>query len=352
MVYNRFQVRVSGKGYGEYTAEAEDSSDGMLGRSSGFPTPDPLQITALRSKLAAKPSAAAIQALGTLLFETLFTGGVLYTLRSAIYRAQLDNAALRIQLAIEPNELSALPWELLFDPKKEQFLALSNDTTLVRYVTGALSRPVIATASPLRILALFPNPNHMPSVDIVREQHVMQEALLPLISSRDVELIILEHATVQNMFEALIYRQVHILYYQGHVGFNPDSKDSYFLLEDPEGRSFWKGMDELSYTLHSHDVRLAVINSCGMAAGTLAFDLVGRGIPAVVATQEPLQDIETAIFLKEFSQALANGWPVDAAVSKGRRAMFIRSGPQARWASPILVVSQPDIALLSMGERP
>jgi len=350
MVYNSFQVWVKGKGYGEYTAEAVDLSDGVFGRS-GFPTPDPLQITALRSKLAANPSEAAIQALGTLLFETLFTDDVLLNLRRAIYLAQFDNAVLRIQLTIEPNELSALPWELLFDPGTKQFLALSNHTTLVRKLPASQPQRLLpATAPPLRILALFPNPVDTPPIDIVRERQVMKEALLPLINSGLVELIILEHATVREMVEALRGRQVHILYYQGHVGFNPYTKASYFLLEDSAGEAFAKTSPALSYSMLDTDVRLAVINSYGGAAGTFAYELVKLGIPGTIAIQEPLSDLESTVFLQSFSEALVIGLPVDEAVSKGRRAMWSMSGLNGRWASPILVVRQPDAALFSLKE--
>jgi len=351
MIYHNFKVRVVGNGFGEYRAEVLDSSAGES--ISGFPTPDPLQITALRSKLAANPSEAAVQALGILLFETLFTGHVLLNLRRAIAQAEFEKAALRIQLAIEPNELSALPWELLFDPETKQFLALSNHTTLVRYLpTPEALRPLLAIAPPLRILALFPSSMDMPPIDIEHERYVMNEALQSLTNRGLVELLFLEHATAEEMLKALRERQVHILYYQGHVGFNSYASANYLLLEDGAGNASGQGMMELSYMLRDSIVRLAVINSCGMAAGTLAYDLVRHGVPGAIAIQEPLRDIETITFLQNFSQALAIGLPVDAAVAEGRRAIWAMSGPQGYWASPILVVRQQDAALFSLKERP
>jgi CHAT domain len=350
MTYYKFMVRVSSKAYGEFSAGVISSPAGMT--FTGTPVPDPLQIMALRSKLAANPSEAGLRALGTLLFETLFTGDLVTLLRQAQFQAQEAKAVLRIQLAIEPNELSALPWELLFDPGTKQFLALSNHSTLVRYLPIAQTTQRLLAAPQLRILALFPSPVDMPPIDIRHERHVMEEALQPLLNSGLVELITLEHATVWDMVRAIRERQVHILYYQGYVGFNSDDRASYLLLEDDAGVAFRKGMEELSYTLLRTDVRLAVINSCGMAAGTLAYDLVRYGIPGAVAIQEPLRDIETITFLQHFSRALAIGLPVDVAVSEGRRAMYVMLGPQGFWASPILVVGQPDAALFALKERP
>jgi hypothetical protein len=350
MEYLNFHVLITGEDYGEYSAKVISSPMGEM--ISGTPIPDPLQILALRSKIAATPSESSVQALGTLLFETLFTGEVERMLRRAIDSAQFHERTLRIQLTIEPNELSALPWELLYDTGTKQFLALSDHTTLVRYIARHQPpRQKRAIALPLRILALFPNPANMPPIDIDRERQIMEEALQPLVNNALVELIVLEHPTVKKMVEALLTRQVNILYYQGYVGFNPYTKRSYFLLEDREGDAFMKGMMELSYSLRPNDVRLAVINSYGMAAGTLAYDLVRHGVPGAIATQEPLRDAETMTFLQHFSQALAVGLPVDVAVSNGRRAMWLTSGPQGFWASPILVVNQPDAVLFSLKER-
>ena len=344
-----FLVEVTGDTYGEYRAKVISSPSGVM--YEGASVADPLQITALRSKLAANPSEEATRALGTLLFETLFTGDARDMLSMALYSAPADSV-LRLQLAIEPNELSALPWELLFDPVTEQFLALSPRTTLVRYLPMPQpARPLAVAEGPMRILALFPNPHDAPPIDIVRERALMEEALGPLIHSGFVEVTVLEHATVWAMVEALREQQVHLLYYQGHVGFNADTRASYFLLEDRAGEAFRKGMYELSYSLRTTRVPLAVINSCGMAAGPLAYELVRHGIPGAVATQEPLRDKETIAFLRDFSAALAVGRPLDAAVSYGRRAMAVMCGLNARWASPMLVVRQRDAALFSLEER-
>jgi hypothetical protein len=351
MLYKNFLIQITGQGYGEYRAEVTSSPAGET--ISGFPIPDPLQITALRSKLAANPSESGLRGLGTLLFETLFTGDLVTLLRRSQSVLRADEG-LRIQLAIEPNEISALPWELLFDPQTKQFLALSNHTTLVRYLL--LPRPprplLSATALPLRILALFSSPVDMPPINRELKQHVMIEALSPLLNSGLVELIIEESGTVWGMVQALHARPVHILYYQGHVSFDPGTRASYFLFEDDTGAVFMNGMEQLSDTLRNTNVRLAIINSCGMASGTLAYDLVRRGILGVVATQEPLSDIETSTFLRDFSQALVSGLPVDAAVSQGRLGMWFMSGLQGRWASPIIVVRELDAALFSLEERP
>jgi hypothetical protein len=137
MIYNELRVEVSRKAYGEYSAYAEFSSAGPVGgivtsKSSKATSvfPDPLQITALRSKLASNPSESGLRTLGTILYETLFTGEVERHLWRAQLQTKRQETDLRIQLVIEPNELSALPLELLFDPDTEEFLASSPHTIL------------------------------------------------------------------------------------------------------------------------------------------------------------------------------------------------------------------------------
>ncbi len=342
-----FHVRIFGDRYGEYTAEVLSSPVGET--VTGTPLVDPLQITALRSKHAAHPTEASLKKFGTLLFNSLFSGEMLDKLRTAITSAIVTERTLRIGLMIEPNELSALPWELLFDPNTEQFLAMSDHTTLFRYIPlRQAPQALLASELPIKILTIFPNPADLPPVDIAFERQVMDKALAPLISSGLVELIFLEPPTVRKMVETIRDSNVHILYYQGHVGFDPDTKATYFLMEDRHRDSFRKGMMELSYTLRINAVRLAVINSRGMSAGALAYELVRHGVPAAVATQEPLGDEETSTFLAEFSQALARGTPLDIAVAEGRRAMADRSKMNGRWASPILVLRQPEAALFAL----
>lgn len=366
MAYHNLLVQVTGHYRDEIQTAVSSAPAGQ--KLVGFATLDPLQTAAHRSKLAFSPSLAGLKALGARLFDALFTGDLANLVRQAQDLAHQANTALRIQLEIGPDELSVLPWELLFDRETHQFWALSRNTTLMRYLPIPQPPHPPLAASPLRILALFPNPLGMPPIDIGLQRGAMEEALQPLIHSGQVELITLEHPGVRDMVQALRERQVHVLYYQGHVGFNPSQRTSFFLLEDRTGDAFMKGMEELSYTLLGTDVRLAVINSCGMAAGTLAYELVRRGVPGAVATQEPLTVAETTVFLRGFSQALVDGLPVDAAISKGRWAMIdgrpvdaaisdrwlemAWSAPQGHWASPILVVRETDAALFSLEGQP
>ena len=64
---------------------------------------------------------------------------------------------LRLRLHDVP-ELVGLPWEYLYDPQHEYFLALSQKMPIVRYIEmGGMEEP-LEVARPLRILMVIPTP--------------------------------------------------------------------------------------------------------------------------------------------------------------------------------------------------
>ena len=174
-------------------------------------------------------------------------------------------------------------------------MAFYGHNTLYRYHPPTETLPVPRVELPFRILALFANPTvfGLPPLDVQRERAVMEHALAPLTDIQGIELVTLEHATISDMVEALASRRINIFYYQGHVGFNAEYRSSYLLLEGWGGEAATKEVQLLSNTLRQTNVSLAIVNSEGMAAGSVAYEMVERGFPTVVATQEPLSDEET-----------------------------------------------------------
>jgi pyruvate/2-oxoglutarate dehydrogenase complex dihydrolipoamide acyltransferase (E2) component len=74
-------------------------------------------------------------------------------------------------------------------------------------------------------------------------------------------------------------------------------------------------------------------------SGTAA-TLVRRGIPAVVAMQYQITDEAAIEFSRAFYEALADGWPVDAAVTDARVAVSMDS--MLEWGTPVLYMRSPD----------
>ena len=62
---------------------------------------------------------------------------------------------------IEPPELLVLPWELLFDPLHDRFLARSPHRPLSHFLQRSAPRRPLATRPPLRLLVVISNPEHL-----------------------------------------------------------------------------------------------------------------------------------------------------------------------------------------------
>jgi hypothetical protein len=105
----------------------------------------------------------------------------------------------------------------------------------------------------------------------------------------------------------------------------------------------------LANSLSDHTpLRLVFLNACEGArdAGTepftgMAQKLVEQGIPAVLAMQFEVSDAAAIALAHAFYAALADGYPVDAALAEARKAIFDRSKGQ-EWGTPVLFSRSPD----------
>jgi CHAT domain-containing protein len=104
-------------------------------------------------------------------------------------------------------------------------------------------------------------------------------------------------------------------------------------------------------------LRLAVLNACetsatgpGSPSGGLAHQMAKAGMPAVVAMQMAIAEPTASAFAREFYGALADGWPVEAAVQEGRRGIVATLGnswdERVDWAIPTLYLRAPNGLIL------
>jgi outer membrane protein assembly factor BamB len=112
----------------------------------------------------------------------------------------------------------------------------------------------------------------------------------------------------------------------------------------------------LARTLRSAGFRLVVLNSCDTAHGggndgfaSSAITLVDKGgLPAVLAMQYAISDAAAKVLASVFYKSLADGLPVDAAVTEARKAMSNDNPFSLEWATPVLIQRTPDGVLFDI----
>jgi hypothetical protein len=296
------------------------------------------------------PEMEAVRAFGGRLYDALFRGDLELSLRRSLDEAERTDRGLRIRLRLnEVPELANLPWEYLFNGRADRFLVLSAWTPIVRYVDLPSSIEPLTVDGPIRILALISSPRDYPALDVDQEWDRCREALAPLIAEGSVAIDLVENATLLELQRTLRRNEYHVFHYVGHGGFDAAADDGVLVLEDGADRSRVVSGRDLGTILHDHrSLRLAVLNACEGARSSVddpfsgvAQSLVRQGIPSVVAMQFEITDDAAIAFAHEFYAAVSDGYPIDAAVSEARRAIF-GLGNDIEWGTPVLYMRTAD----------
>ena len=291
------------------------------------------------------------QEIGTRLFEAVFHGSILTIWQRSLDAVTRNGTGLRIRLRLADDapELATCPWEFLYDPDAGRFLCQSTQTPLVRYLHLAQPEPPLAVSGALNILVVAASPQDRPSLQLDAEVAAVTEALSELIASGRVVMERLPRPTVRSLLHHLRCHQVHVLYFLGHGEFDPKSHQGRLILQDNDRNSHPIDGQMLGELLHDErSLRLVVLNACNGGYATrdhlyagVAQRLVQQGIPAVLAMQSAVADQVSIDLIAEFYTALADGYPVDAALTEGRR-LVAALGHGVEWGIPVLYMRAPD----------
>jgi CheY-like chemotaxis protein len=280
--------------------------------------------------------------LGRILFERLFSDDVAVCFRSSLSQVRGLGQGLRLRLQIQAPELAALPWEYLYDPVEDCFLAQSPEIALSRYLPLGVPVRAAPIYLPLRLLAVIANPRDFPRLDLAQETSILQSALQPLIERKAVKLVFCEHATVAEIGQAVRELKPHVVHFAGHARWQ---QEAFMILEQDSGES--RPVSERVFRelfLGADDTRLVVLNTCHSGTTAALAPLTGlaprmlqRRLAAVVAMQRAITDESALVFAREFYRSLAQGRPIDAATAEARKGMYLEAGEHHQdWASPVL----------------
>lgn len=300
--------------------------------------------------------------LGTRLFAAAFHSSVEQCLVRSLDQTRREASRLRVRLRLSAvPELAILPWEFLYysSPDHDEFLALADEISVVRYPDRAESLPALPVQPPLRILVVASNPTDAPRLDTEREWKMVEGAIQPLAERGRVELERCNAGSFQSLVDQLRRGTYHVLHFVGHGMFTAGATGqpavAQLLFEDEERRAQPVDGQMLAWMLGTNPaLRLVVLNACEAARSDgnnalsgVAQRLVQTGTPAVIAMQFSISDGAATAFSSNLYGSIAEGAPLDEALTMARTQMFV-VGNQVEWATPVLYMRASDTRLFEI----
>jgi hypothetical protein len=306
---------------------------------------DAFELTILREKL---------QDWGRRLFDALFQADVLACYRTSKRMADDAGQELRIHLDLsEMPELACLPWEYLYDARRQEFLSLSAGTYFSRY-TGLMHRlRPPNSAAPLRALVVIPSPEGRPEIDVQRAWLGILDEVDYLAREKKLVIEWLQKPTLLDLQRRLRHGDYHILHFMGHCVVDSETAEGKLVFEDEMGRGRAVGGEHLGSLLRDHfPLRIVLMTGADRSHGAgdtttgggfglldVAQNLVKRGMGAVIATPFPMPKAEQIRYMARFYAEIADLTPVDKAVAHARSAI---RDERIWWGAPILFNRAPD----------
>lgn len=327
--------------------------DGIGRVTTMLPSPDAdltAKLAALADLAPTSEDETTVRTAGGALFQWLVVEPLKTHLRLAWDRAQRDGAGLRLRLSIDAAEISAWPWEVLYDPERDHTFATAAATPLVRYYDLANYLGSLAQQQadlPLHLLLILPG---MADLDLASERAGVEHVASALTTHLRVHVLdgIVRRT---DLADALLTADYDIVHFSGHSAVVDGC--GYVALNLRDGRPDWIHSGTLAQLALSHKpIKLVVLNVCGATRGDdgrafqgLAPQMVRSGVPAVVTMQAPITDQAAATFAQEFYKRLCVGedaGQVDVAVTYARGMLAALHTGDRSWAAPVLYTHAAD----------
>lgn len=307
------------------------------GEGARYPFRIDLDIDAVAGLTSMSPSLAV--RLGRKLAVSIFSQQSLTLWYESYQVARERHRGLRLRLHVDSWELSRLPWELLYDARRGDFLVFDPLVSVVRYIRLYSPPPSLRHGSRLKVLVVSASPRTEAQLDWRREFDVLREAVSELSVEGQVDLVFCEHATHDRLHRVLSEQAPDVVHYVGHGGYDRRASTGVLLLESDDGDVAPLTAQDGARLLRRYGVNLVVLNACETAKGAwagLAPALVRREIPAVVAMQWPVEDRAAIRFSGHFYRALAQGRTIDECVAEGRMGASAGGSDPLAWAATVL----------------
>lgn len=303
--------------------------------------------------LEVQPEHRDLDELGRSLFSFLFPPDLLSLWDTCRDRSKRSNKGLRLRIHLDLTRrelrwLGVIPWELLFDPRSEDFLAIDGQTPVVRYLDVRQDRRPFPKTRPWRVLVVMPEPYGSPPLSLETER---KQLLKTWGDIEKVQLVFPKRPTFDDIRQVLGQAPIHGIHFMGHGVFDERTGWGGLLLESASGGgASLQGPNIKKLVKGVEPPALVVLNGCETGRigdgpepfGGAAAALMDAGVPAVVAMQLPVGDGVAVHFSRILYRALQDGHPVDWAVSEARLSLSEAFRDQAAWAIPSLFMRVPD----------
>jgi WD40 repeat protein len=146
-----------------------------------------------------------------------------------------------------------------------------------------------------------------------------------------------------------------VLHIMSHGGFDPETGGGYIQLSGENGTARpISAVDLARLIAENPSLRLIVLNACESAFSSAegiftstAEKLVREGVPAVVAMQYEITDTAALVFASSFYGQIAQGVPVDRAMTRAREAVKM-TNDSLEWATPVLFLSSEETQIFEV----
>jgi hypothetical protein len=356
--YRNFDITIGG----EQTPYPVMASYGGLSAEGTFPY-DVLhldwQAEAARLDAPRFPGVETLTRVGGDLFERLLREDLRdLWLMARAESEDLAAAPLRLRLLLHPPAVAALPWESLYDRRRQQAIGADPALALVRvanrvgYVGRA--RPLEARL-PLKILvAAVDDPG---GIDSRAEVDRIEESLAGLIPHKIQLVRLAGRFDIHTLRRHLHDKDPDVLHLITHG--DPDGLLLWSAEGEPElvsGSQFQAMLRQIS------SLKLVFLNAClaGQPDGRRPFaDVAGRllqtGLPAVIAMQFEIADRSAASFAGFLYEALVSGdcpGAVDRAVNIARSNLYISAPHRLDYITPVLWLNTEDGIIFQLAAQP
>lgn len=304
---------------------------------------------------------------GALLFQSLIPKGDPLEEGYRVALRTIQRKKLRFRLRVNSNltDIQKLEWEFLYDEKNNLRLACSSEIAFSRY-ENVPHDPGELVKEKMKVLVVIANPNDLSSYNLPKiNREEIKKGLESILNANDFEYeFIAPPVTPGKILDRLGKEDIHMVHIQAHgmpPAYNKTSvtdpvERAIIILEKDDGTANFVQEKTLSTIFNSKTVRLVNLVVCHSGEkgrddpfSGLGPYLVGKGIPAVVAMQQPIA-MDTADFFNEhFYKNLARSGAVDQAANMARSQIYLNDSKNRSWGAPVVFMRMKDGLLFEPG---